>query len=329
MRDPQLMNGQAAQSDFDKRRPNGRATVRTPGGYPPSGCSATQSNGGRVGLLAGAGRFPIAVAKAAQVQGISVFCIGVYGMASEELAEVCDDFVTASLGRVGKAIRLFKKANVRQVVMAGKIEKKVLFQSFGWIRNFPDWRALHMIYHYLREDKKDDTVLLAVIREFERDQITFESALDFCPELLVKHGFLTRRKPSPAQWRDIRFGWEIAKEMGRLDIGQTVIVDDTVVIAVEAIEGTDDAIQRAGQLCPRGGFSVVKVAKPQQDMRFDVPTVGIQTIQTMHEAGARVLAVESERTIFLDDDELIALADKLGIAIVSLNADELKLRMAS
>lgn len=163
--------------------------------------------------------------------------------------------------------------------------------------------------------------------EFERDNIHFESALNYCPELLVKHGFLTRRKPTPAQWTDIRFGWEMAKEMGRLDIGQSVIVNDTAVIAVEAIEGTDQCIRRAGELCRRG-FTVVKVAKPQQDLRFDVPTVGLKTIQTMHEAGGRVLAIEAGMTIFLDQQEVIDLADKLGIAVVSVKAEEMALRIA-
>ncbi|MCA9111709.1 MAG: LpxI family protein, partial [Planctomycetaceae bacterium] len=141
-----------------------------------------------------------------------------------------------------------------------------------------------------------------------------------------KHGFLTSRKPSPNQWKDVRFGWSLAKEMGRLDIGQTVVVNDTAVIAIEAIEGTDECIRRAGELCRRGGFTVVKVAKPQQDMRFDVPTVGVQTIQTMHEAGARVLAIESGMTILLDEPEVLELANRFGIAIVSLNAEELHLR---
>ena len=192
----------------------------------------------------------------------------------------------------------------------------------------PDWRTLHMLYAYA-SDKKDDTLLLAVIREFERDGIHFESALEFCPELLVKHGFLTRRKPSPNQWRDIRFGWELAKEMGRLDVGQTVAVCDTAVLAVEAIEGTDEAIRRAGSLCKRGGFTVVKVAKPSQDMRFDVPTIGVDTIQTMHDAGAHVLAIESGMTILLDEPEVLQIAEKLGISIVSLNAEESQLRIAS
>lgn len=283
----------------------------------------------RVGLLAGSGLFPIHFAKAAQAQGYSVHCVGVLGLVPDELSELCDGFAVAPLGRVGKAIRMFKRAGVRRAVMAGKIEKTALFDRFRWIRNFPDLRALGMLIRYARKDKTDDTLLLAVIREFARDGIIFESALNFCPELLVKHGFLTRRKPSPAQWRDIKFGWKMAKAMGKLDIGQTVVIKDTAVIAVEAIEGTDAAIARAGMLCKRGGLTVVKVSKPQQDMRFDVPTIGVQTLQTMHESGARVLAVESDMTILLNGEEVVRLADKLGIAIVALNADELKLRIAS
>ncbi len=283
----------------------------------------------RIGLLAGAGRFPIAVARAARNQGYAVVGVGVLGMASEELRGICQMYATTPLGRVGRVIRLFKRARVDRVMMAGKVEKTVLFQPYRWLRHFPDWRAIHMILRYARENRKDDTLLLAVIREFARDNIEFESALKYCPELLVKHGFLTRRKPTASQWRDIRFGWEIAKELGRHDIGQTVIVNDMAVIALEAIEGTDAAIRRAGTLCRRGGFTVVKVAKPQQDMRFDVPTIGVETIQTMREAGGRVLAVESEMTIMLDQPAVIDLADRLGIAIVSLKAEEIKLQLAS
>ena len=283
----------------------------------------------RVGLLAGGGRFPISFVEAARRQGLSVFAVGVVGMAPDELGEICDDFVTAPLGRIGKAIRLFKRAGVDRVVMAGKVEKTTLLARFRILRHLPDWRTLHMIFNYAVKDRRDDTLLLAVIREFARDGIHFDSALEYCPELLVKHGFLTQRKPTPAQWRDIKFGWELAKEMGRLDVGQTVTVSDQAVIAVEAIEGTDQCIRRSGQLCKRGKFTVVKVAKPQQDMRFDVPTVGVQTIQTMREAGARVLAIESGRTILLDEAKVIDLANKVGITLVSLNAEELQLKVAS
>ena len=282
-----------------------------------------------MGLLAGSGRFPLAFAEAARRQGHFVHCVGVMGMAPPELRDLCQSYAENPLARIGRAIRLFQRAKIDRVVMAGKIEKTLLFQSFRILRLLPDWRAIHMWYRYATHDRKDDTLLLAVIREFARDNIHFDSALDYCPELLVKHGFLTRRKPTAAQWRDIRFGWDLAKEMGRLDVGQSVVVNDLAVIAVEAIEGTDRAIQRAGELCRRGGFTVVKVAKPQQDMRFDVPTIGAQTIKTLQESGGRVLAIESNKTIMLDQQEVIDLADRLGIAIVAINADELEMRAAA
>ncbi len=281
----------------------------------------------RVGLLAGKGRFPVIFAEAARQQGLDVHCMGVLGLVDDDLEAACCEFRAAPLARLGRAIRYFRNRDINHVVMAGKIEKRVLFDPWRLLRLLPDWRTLHMWLRYATKNKKDDTLLLAVIREFQRDGIQFGSALEFCPELLVKHGFLTRKRPSPSQWKDVRFGWEIAKEMGRMDIGQTVVVNDMAIIAVEAIEGTDECIRRAGALCRRGGITVVKVAKPQQDMRFDVPTIGLQTIQTMHESGARVLAVESGRTILLDEPEVLELANKLGIAVVSLNAEELHLRL--
>ena len=284
----------------------------------------------RVGLLAGGGRFPFLFAEAARKHGRYVHGVGVGGMASHELADVCDSFESIPIGKVGRGIKSFVRHNARHIVMAGKIEKIALFENRSLWQLIPDWRALHMMYSYVfKQDMRDDTILLAVIREFERDGLTFGSALDYCPELLVDHGFLTRRKPSPSQWQDIHFGWEMAKEMGRLDIGQSVVVNDRAVIAVEAIEGTDRCIERSAALCPRGGMTVVKVAKPQQDMRFDVPTVGVKTIQTMHKAGARCLAIESGMTIMIDESETLALADKLGITIVSVNAEELQLKAAS
>lgn len=293
-----------------------------------AGLSLTKTGGRRVGLLAGAGRFPISFAEAARKQGHHVYCVGVMGMAPPELRDICYSYVEAPLARIGRAITLFKKARINRVVMAGKIEKTILFQPFRILRLLPDWRTIHMWLCYARRDRKDDTLLLAVIREFERDQIFFDSALDYCPELLVNHGFLTKRKPTESQWRDIHFGWELAKEMGRLDVGQSVVVHDMAVIAVEAIEGTDRAIRRSAELCRRGGFTVVKVAKPQQDMRFDVPTIGVQTIRTMHESGGRVLAIESGKTIILDEPEVVELADKLGIAVVAVSAVELEMRAA-
>ena len=148
--------------------------------------------------------------------------------------------------------------------------------------------------------------------------MTFASVLDFCPELLVKEGILTRRAPTPSEQKDIEFGWALAKEMGRLDVGQSVAVKERATLAVEAIEGTDRCIERAGQFCRAGGWSLVKVAKPQQDMRFDVPTIGITTIENLHKAGARVLAIEAGKTILLDEPQVLALADRYGLSIVAM-----------
>lgn len=293
--------------------------------------AADEQTAGWIGLLAGKGQFPITFAESAARMGHAVYCVGVAGMVDDELAECCHGFETTSLMRIGRAIRLFKRAGIDRVVMAGKIDKTVLFRRFRWIRNLPDLRTIRMAWRFYRQHraKNDDSLLLAIIEEFERDGIHFESALEYCPEVLVNHGFLTKRKPTALQWRDIKFGWKMAKEMGRLDIGQTVVVNDTAVIAVEAIEGTDAAILRAGRLCKRGGFTVVKVAKPQQDLRFDVPTVGVRTLQSMHEAGGRVLAIEAGMTILLDEPEVIELANKLGIAIVAVKAEEVELHAAA
>jgi DUF1009 family protein len=160
--------------------------------------------------------------------------------------------------------------------------------------------------------------MLGLIDEFANEGLHFESALDLCPELLVNPGVLTRRKPTASEEQDIAFGWDLAKEMGRLDVGQSVAVKERAVLAVEAIEGTDRAIARAGELCCSGGFVVVKVAKPQQDMRFDVPTVGQNTIETLHKAGGRVLAIEAGKTILIDAEDTIQLANRRGLTIVAL-----------
>jgi DUF1009 family protein len=233
------------------------------------------------------------------------------------LIPLVERFHWAGLAKLGRMIRCFKKEGVERIVMAGKVHKVRMNTPFRMWRLLPDWRMLQAWFRRPRLDNKDDTLLLGLIAEFAADGMSFASALDLCPELLVKAGILTRRGLSNREVDDVDFGWTMAKEMGRLDVGQSVAIREKAVLAVEAIEGTDQAILRAGQLCPRGGFVVVKVAKPQQDMRFDVPTVGATTIESMRQAGARVLAIEADRTIILDQDETVALADRYGISIVA------------
>ena len=270
-----------------------------------------------VGLLAGNGRFPILFAEKARQLGIPVVCVALKEEASPELEAIVSRFYWTGMAKLGRMIRCFKKENVKHIVMAGKVQKVKFNASFRILRYLPDWRMIRAWWFRPRKDNKDDTLLLAFINEFAQDGLTFASALDYCPELLVKNGILTKRPPTPKEQADIDFGWEMAKEMGRLDIGQSVAVHEKAVLAVEAIEGTDQAILRAGTLCQRGGIVIVKVAKPQQDMRFDVPTIGCQTIESMKKAGARVLAIEADKTIVIDQDQTVALADRYGITIVA------------
>jgi DUF1009 family protein len=228
------------------------------------------------------------VAEALRRQNYHVSCLAVAGHADPLLAEICGDFEWVGLAKLGRAIRFFRRCGIEQATMAGKFHKVLIYQPGLWWKHLPDWQFLKTFYHHFishGRDRKDDTLT------------------DYAPELLVKPGQIAGRPPSPAQQTDIEFGWDIAKQLGALDIGQSICVKDRAVLAVEAIEGTDACVLRAGQLCKQGGFTIVKVAKPQQDMRFDVPTVGVKTLQTMVSAGASVLAIEGGRTILLDHED--------------------------
>ena len=271
-----------------------------------------------IGLLAGSGRFPILFAEAARRQGLKVACVGIRYEAPEELKSLCDEYQTVGVAKLGRMIRVFKKFGVKKIVMAGKVTKSVMYSPWRVVQLCPDWRMFQMWYRRGKVDNRDDSILLAVIAEFERDGMSFASALDYCPELLVKEGTLTGRQLTAAERKDVAFGWHLAKEMGRLDVGQSVAVKEQAALAIEAIEGTDRCIERAGQLCRAGGWTLVKVAKPHQDMRFDVPTIGVTTIQNLHKAGARVLAIEANMTIVVDQPDVVALAEKLGLTIIAL-----------
>jgi DUF1009 family protein len=270
-----------------------------------------------IGLFAGWGRFPVLVAEKAKASGIPVVCVGIRGMADRRALEPhCHRFYWARLAAIGRPIRLFRREGVRRWTMAGKVFKGRMFSPMRWLTLLPDLRTARA-WLRPRKDNADDTLLLTLIAEFARDGLTCTSALDLCPELLVRPGVLTRRQPTSRELADIDYGWHLAKEMGRLDVGQSVAVRDRAVLAVEAIEGTDAAIRRAGELCRGGGFVLVKVAKPQQDMRFDVPTVGPSTIEAMRAAGGKVVAIEAGKTILIDEAETVRLADAAGIAIVA------------
>ena len=277
---------------------------------------------GKVGLLAGGGQFPFCFIEAAKKLGMKVVCVGIKGHADKELRDVSDKFYWTGLARLGRMIKLFRKEGIDCVVSAGKIHRTAMFSPSRLFYMLPDFRTAKMWLFKKRRDNQDDALMLAIIDEFKKDGIRFASALEVCPELLVKEGTLTSRKPTANEERDIAFGWRLAKEMGRLDVGQSVVVKDRVVLAVEAIEGTDQAILRGGQLCSGGGFVVVKVAKPKQDVRFDVPAFGAQTIDSIRKAGGRVLAIEADKTILLGAEETVRLANQYGISIVSIRQEQ-------
>lgn len=274
-----------------------------------------------VGLLAAWGNYPFEVVAALKRNRRRVVCAAVRDHADPRLADHCNAFAWIGIGRLGKAIRFFRGHGVERATMAGKFHKVLLYRPWFWFRHLPDWTTVKTFYPHVvagSKDQKDDTLLGTLSDAFAAEGIEFAPATEFAPELLVQEGAIAGKPLSAAQWRDVQFGWRIAKEMGRLDIGQSVCVCNRAVLSVEAIEGTDACIRRAGELCPRGGFTVIKVAKPQQDMRFDVPTIGLGTLDSMAAAGARVLAVEADRAILLDRAAFHQVARARRISVVAV-----------
>ncbi|MFQ5494682.1 MAG: LpxI family protein [Phycisphaerae bacterium] len=283
--------------------------------------SATASGGGhRLAIIAGSGRFPFMVLEGAKCAGCHVTVIALRGLADAALRQQADVFRWAGLTRLGRWIRILRRGGVRRVILAGSVKKTAMYGRWRLLRLLPDWTALRL-WFFTIPDKRNDTVLSAVASEFERHGITMQDCVRYTAEHLAPEGLLTPDQPTPEQHKDADFGWRIAKELGRLDIGQAVAVKETEVIAVEAIEGTDRMIDRAGQLCPRGGWTLVKVAKPEQDMRFDVPTIGPETIARLKEHGARMLVIEAGKTVIIDREKTLAAARDAGITVVAKSDD--------
>jgi hypothetical protein len=262
-----------------------------------------------LGLIAGGGRFPLLVAESATRRGIRVVAVAHKGETPAELDGKVDDITWIGLGQFGQLIKTFKSRGVARVLMAGTISKPKMFATVR-----PDLKGLAMmgklaVFH-------DDDILRTVASELEREGITVVSSTAYLPELLAPSGCLTKRRPTKQEEDDIEFGRMVAREVGRLDIGHCVVVRRKVVLAVEAIEGTDRTIQRGGELAKERAV-VVKMSKPNQDLRFDLPAVGIHTVQVMASVHAAVLAVEAGKTIIFDRQEMIQLADRNNISIVS------------
>ena len=262
----------------------------------------------RIGLIAGNGRFPIIFAENAKRLGYVVSAIAHIGETAPELEQHVERIHWIKIGQFNKLIKALKQDGVKQAVMLGGIKKTHVFTTV-----MPDLRALAIASRLPRW--KDDVILREIAAELEGEGITIRESTFGLSGVLVEEGVLSRRRPNKKEWEDIRYGWDISLDIGRLDVGQCVVVKDRIIVAVEAVEGTDETIRRGGTLAGKGSI-VVKRCKPQQDLRFDLPAVGPATIRAMQEVGASVLAVEAGRSVLLDGDQMVRLANEAGIAVV-------------
>jgi DUF1009 family protein len=280
-----------------------------------------------IGLIAGWGSFPMQVAQSLIRDGRNVCCVAISGHANTDLESICDHVIWMGVGKLGGHLRYFRRNGVKQVTMAGKLFKTdILFHGSMWLKHVPDLTCIRTFAPHLlgrKRDARDDRLLLAVTDAYTRHGIEVCPATDFAPELLVKHGLISGPAPSVRLQSDIETGWSVAKQMGGMDIGQTITIKDGTVLAVEAIEGTDACILRTGELCRRGGWTLVKVSKPNQDMRFDVPTIGPQTVARVRDAGGKAIAIEAGKTIVVEREQTLELARSCGITIVAIDDAEI------
>jgi DUF1009 family protein len=260
-----------------------------------------------IGLISGEGEFPLILAKSLKNKGYSVIAVCFSKEQEKKLETLVSKVYRIKIGQFGKLIKIFKNEGVKKLLFLGKIDKiNALKVGIPDLRALSLWRRIKI--------KEDDAILRAVAEELEKEGFCIEAPSQYLTEFLTPEGVLTKRKPGDEEWEDIKYGVKIAKAIGDLDIGQCVVVKDRMTIAVEAIEGTDATILRAGSL--RKNTVVIKVAKPKQDLRLDLPVAGKNTVETMIKARAKVLVLEAGKTFFLQREEAIKLADQNGIAIV-------------
>lgn len=265
-----------------------------------------------LGLVAGSGRFPLLVAEEAKRRGVPVVALGIPGVTDPALEAVSGPLTWFKLGQIDAPIKALKDKGVRQVVMAGKVQHVSLFGGV-----MPDWRAAKVLLGL--KDKRTDTILKAVVDEFAKDGLEFISSAHYLEHLLAPAGPLTKLAFSKAQLADAAFGWKAAKAVAGFDIGQTVVAQDKIIVAVEGMEGTDACVARAAELARSQGkepaLVVVKVAKPRQDFRFDLPVVGLDSLVHFKKLGVKALALEAGSTLVFDRERFAADADAAGIAV--------------
>jgi DUF1009 family protein len=260
------------------------------------------------GLIAGNGRFPFLVLEGARSQGIEMAVIAIKEEASPELEKMAKRLHWVSLGELSKAIELMQSEGVTRAVMAGQVKHNKIFSAIR-----PDWKLAKLLFSLPR--KNTDSLIGAVAKVLEDEGIQLVDSTLFLKPLLPEAGVLTKRAPNAEEAADIEYGLGLARPIAEMDIGQTVVIADRACVAVEAMEGTDETIARAGRFATGKNLVVVKVSKPRQDMRFDVPVIGLPTVESMKSAGATALAIDATRTLLFDREKLIELADAAGIAI--------------
>jgi DUF1009 family protein len=270
----------------------------------------------KLGLLAGAGALPVLVAVSAKERGYKIVTFGFKDMMSPKLKDASAAFHEFPFARIEPLFQKMEAENITQAITIGGIARTSLI---GGTPQFDDlaleiWRRM--------PDRRVDTIMGILVEELEKRGIRVIKAIDFLELFMAPPGEISASRPSPRQWEDIRFGFKMAKAIGGLDIGQTVVVKSRAVMAVEAIEGTDRAIARGGELAGDGAV-VVKVAKPNQDMRFDVPAAGVETLESMRKAGAKVLAMEAGKVLMVDKEAMKALAQEEGISLVGVKENEI------
>ena len=268
-----------------------------------------------LGMIAGNGVLPILVARGAKEAGFHVCCIGLRNQYAQELPKECDEFTIAGMAKLGRWSRVLRKWGVQDAVMVGGVGKAVMHDPFRFIRLMPDVRGLLLWYRRLRHDRRDATVLAAVADELQQSGVTLIDSTTHISEHLAGVGTLGSIEPTSKQANDIAFGWPLLTQTTSLHIGQTIAVREGDVLAVEAIEGTESLIDRAGSLCKRKGWTLLKTAATDHDMRADVPSIGVNTIQQVASAGCGCIAVGSGKVILLDAPQVIQAANNAGIAL--------------
>ena len=263
-----------------------------------------------LGLIAGNERLPLLLSRGIRKEGYRLAAVAHIGETRKDLRRYVDTLKWVQIGQLNEIINFFKAEEIREVLMAGGLSKTHFFSRLK-----PDARAIKVLTRL--KDKKDDALLRGIAEELENEGLRVINPMPFLRENLAPKGCWSDRQPTEREEKDISFGWELAKQMGRLDIGQSVVVKDQIILAIEAIEGTDAAIRRGGKL-GRGGVAVIKVCKPTQDQRFDLPVIGLSTLRVLKKAGASLLAVEAEKTIVMDKDRVIGEANRNQICLVGL-----------